>query len=593
VLSRGAANQARLWLRVDRPDRAVGFLDAMTDRPVARATWAAYEISGHVAEDAEHIVFGAIATGVGTFAFDDFELAASRGDGGWEPIAIENPGFEKPAGSSTLASDSTNASQYPIPGWTVSADAYDVTTQADVTAQGAHAASLRKRMHTRSEPLFDAEPAPGEAIDRPLGAGLMLRLPVSLYSDADGTLPRADTTGFRQLQARLDEVDPTASADLPLVRIAAVLILWNVMQHFYPYFDVVPVDWEAELDRALAAALADRTSEEFYETLRGVVARLDDGHGLIIHPAHRLLGRLPINLEWVEGRIVVTASADTALRSGDVIVSLDGRSALDVLEAEERLTSGSPQWKRYRALTVITGGAQPGTSVQVGIERDRDRFDIIATRATPRIIADFDRPEISELEPGIWYVALDRASWPAIESMLDTLAAARGVVFDLRGYPAGNHSVLQHLLTRADTSAAWMRTPWVLYPDQERSAGARRGGWALQPLQPHIGGRIAFVTDGRAISYAESVMGFVEHYRLGEIVGAPTAGANGNVNPLPLPGGFGVSWTGMRVVKHDGTQHHLIGIQPTIPTTRTIAGIKAGRDELLEAALRSVRPSRH
>ena len=49
--------------------------------------------------------------------------------------------------------------------------------------------------------------------------------------------------------------------------------------------------------------------------------------------------------------------------------------------------------------------------------------------------------------------------------------------------------------------------------------------------------------------------------------------------------------TGMKVTKHDGSQHHLVGIQPTIPMERTIAGIREGRDELLEKALEVIRES--
>jgi C-terminal processing protease CtpA/Prc len=45
----------------------------------------------------------------------------------------------------------------------------------------------------------------------------------------------------------------------------------------------------------------------------------------------------------------------------------------------------------------------------------------------------------------------------------------------------------------------------------------------------------------------------------------------------------------MRVLKHDGSQHHLVGIQPTIPVTRSIAGVREGRDELLERALAAIR----
>ena len=100
-----------------------------------------------------------------------------------------------------------------------------------------------------------------------------------------------------------------------------------------------------------------------------------------------------------------------------------------------------------------------------------------------------------------------------------------------------------------------------------------------------LDGKVVFITDGRAISYAESFMGFIEYYRLAEIVGQPTAGTNGNVNFFNLPGGFRVTWTGMKVVKHDGSQHHLIGIQPTVPVHRTIRGVQEERDEFLEKAI--------
>lgn len=48
----------------------------------------------------------------------------------------------------------------------------------------------------------------------------------------------------------------------------------------------------------------------------------------------------------------------------------------------------------------------------------------------------------------------------------------------------------------------------------------------------------------------------------------------------------------LRVTKHDGTGHHLVGVQPTLPASRTIAGVAVGRDEALEAALAYVRAPR-
>ena len=62
-----------------------------------------------------------------------------------------------------------------------------------------------------------------------------------------------------------------------------------------------------------------------------------------------------------------------------------------------------------------------------------------------------------------------------------------------------------------------------------RVGGVFDVGWNVQPKAPAIAARRVFLTDGRAISYAESVMGFVADRKLGTILGAPTAGTNGNV----------------------------------------------------------------
>ena len=83
-------------------------------------------------------------------------------------------------------------------------------------------------------------------------------------------------------------------------------------------------------------------------------------------------------------------------------------------------------------------------------------------------------------------------------------------------------------------------------------------------------------------------MGIVEHYKLAEIVGSTTAGTNGNVNLIRIPGGYTLTWTGMKVLKHDGAQHHGIGIKPTIPVARTREGVAAERDEVLERGIRTV-----
>jgi C-terminal processing protease CtpA/Prc len=80
-------------------------------------------------------------------------------------------------------------------------------------------------------------------------------------------------------------------------------------------------------------------------------------------------------------------------------------------------------------------------------------------------------------------------------------------------------------------------------------------------------------------------MSIVEHHRLAELVGTPTMGTNGNMVYAKLPCGFVMSFTAMKVLKQDDTQHHGIGIRPTVSAAPTRKGLAEGRDEVIEKAL--------
>jgi C-terminal processing protease CtpA/Prc len=151
-----------------------------------------------------------------------------------------------------------------------------------------------------------------------------------------------------------------------------------------------------------------------------------------------------------------------------------------------------------------------------------------------------------------------------------------------------SEAFLQHLSDKVLYSANF-RVPLITRPDRRQMA-FDEGHWTLKPIAPLLSAKKAFLIDSRAISAAESYLGIVEHYHLAELVGAPTAGTNGDVNSIGLPGGYRISWTGMQVIKQDGSRHHGIGILPTIPVAPTIQGVAAGRDEVLERGMAAVSP---
>jgi C-terminal processing protease CtpA/Prc len=99
-------------------------------------------------------------------------------------------------------------------------------------------------------------------------------------------------------------------------------------------------------------------------------------------------------------------------------------------------------------------------------------------------------------------------------------------------------------------------------------------------------GKTVMLIDDRAQSQSEYVA-LVFRSALGTtFIGSPTAGANGEGSNFRVPGGLFIGMTGVGVSHPDGSQLQRIGIVPDILVQPTIAGTRAGRDEVLERAVR-------
>lgn len=69
------------------------------------------------------------------------------------------------------------------------------------------------------------------------------------------------------------------------------------------------------------------------------------------------------------------------------------------------------------------------------------------------------------------------------------------------------------------------------------------------------------------------------------LFGQPTHGSTGQPLWVDLPGGGGAAICTRRCMYPDGKEFVGLGIQPDVPISTTVAGLRAGRDEVLDAAL--------
>jgi C-terminal processing protease CtpA/Prc len=118
------------------------------------------------------------------------------------------------------------------------------------------------------------------------------------------------------------------------------------------------------------------------------------------------------------------------------------------------------------------------------------------------------------------------------------------------------------------------------------AAEAREAASPVQ--QPHYSGKVVILVDEISLSQAEYTTMAFRSSPQAMVVGSTTAGADGNVSQVVLPGGLNTMISGIGVFYPDKRPTQRVGILPDVEVRPTIAGIRAGRDEVLEEALRQI-----
>ena len=196
--------------------------------------------------------------------------------------------------------------------------------------------------------------------------------------------------------------------------------------------------------------------------------------------------------------------------------------------------------------------------------------------------------------PGnIVYADLTRVTSDELDAMFEVLGSTRAIVFDMRGYPNGTGGLIAaRINARSAPVRAEFRTPVVTARSLEYPVALRYLQAILPTDKPIYRGRVVVLVDDRAVSAGEHTCLGLEAAGGATFVGSPSNGTNGEETYIRIPGGFELRFTGQEVFHADGRQLEQIGIQPGITIRPTLRGLRAGKDEVLERALRHVQTGR-
>ena len=392
-------------------------------------------------------------------------------------------------------------------------------------------------------------------------------------------------------------------------RLLALFRFWNVIQYFYPYKNLTGSDWKTILPKYIPQFEADTDALSYRITTQKMVAEIHDSHGSFNAP---LLTSVPPNFlppfieDYAESKMFIKTvlEENSGFRVGDVILEVDSVPVENRINEYALRIAASTSQASMRAVknrNIFRGVKGSKTHFKVlgldGMTREIESVRSVSEndpRQEKYRYAHRETPIVQILPSGFAYVDLDRLQPNDVDAMFETIKNAPAVIFDMRGYPNGTAwPIAPRLTDKIQPIAALFDNP--ILEGKNIGDGDYSNGttftFAQRIPKRESGevykGKVVMLIDENAISQSEHTCLFFEAARPDiTFIGTPTAGADGDVTNLILPGNIKVSFSGHSVRHADGRQLQRVGIQPTIKVTPTFKGLTEGKDEILEAAVK-------
>lgn len=382
-------------------------------------------------------------------------------------------------------------------------------------------------------------------------------------------------------------------------RILTLFKLWNAIEYCFPYTHYTDIPWDTLLKKFIPPFFTPKNKSDYELTVLRLAAHINDSHGHVIIPNNDLRQtivapffstyryKIPIELiQSTEGDIAVKSTNSPVFQKGDIICSINN-ICIDTLKSTLQpyiISSTSKGFTRY-LMYVLLLSETPHRNI--GILRDGKRIEIELTDSkeynpekslinnTENILKNLNITYLNTLD-----------SITKIDRIMQMASKTKGLIIDMRD---GINS-MESLFKIGDYLPFIVDNPYPLWISINEKENPGRFGYIPQEGLifkdlPKYEGKIVILVNENNQSAGET---WAMLYRLSNnsiIIGTQTAGANGNITSICLPGGIKFTYSGLGAYYPHWEQLQRVGVKIDIHVYLTIQDIKESRDVWIEKAI--------
>lgn len=371
---------------------------------------------------------------------------------------------------------------------------------------------------------------------------------------------------------------------------------WNMMEYFNPNNHLTDKDWDVVLKEYIPRFVNNNEELDYKLNMLQLIGEVNDTHANMWYydeALNRFFGkrRIPVKVEFIEEEPVVLKIGDSLnskIQVGDVITHIEGKAIADIIDENLKYfpASNYPTKLRDMARKLLWTNKD---SLEIKFQNKSGKFkEKIASVEEWNNMAD-PIPSHKMIKNDIGYIYLESLKKGEIKDILNKFEDTKGIVVDLRCYPS------DFIVFSMGNKVVPKPTDFVKFTNTTiQNPGYfsfRNGSKVGSYLRRNYEGKLTILVNEQTQSNAEYTTMALSAAPGAVVIGSQTAGADGNISRIILPGGIRTMISGIGVYYPDGTETQRIGIVPDIEVKPSIEGFRNGRDELLEKAIEVIEDS--
>ncbi|MDR2408430.1 MAG: peptidase S41 [Bacteroidales bacterium] len=379
-------------------------------------------------------------------------------------------------------------------------------------------------------------------------------------------------------------------------RLLALYRYWNIIQYFFPYRHLTNKDWSTSLKEYIPKFINAKDELEYELTCTQLMGEINDSHAGILIGDKIIQSRgdkyAPFRVQFIENKFIVTdfynpeLQSNVKLQIGDIITHIEGKPIEKIIDSIRVYYPASNEVARMRdiAFNLLRSNLQ---SIEIQFISDDEKKKTILTlyeKDSLKIYGWFKENNekcYKILHENISYISLGSTKKDDIPIIKKIIKNKEKIIIDIRNGVSPDSYLLDQYFFIENTPYVTVTLGNLTNPGEFTFSKP----YSTPNSNEYYQGKLVVLVNEYTQSGSEWRAMLFKVAPNATIIGSTTAGTNGNVSIINLPGDIQTYISGIGVYYPDGTETQRVGIVPDIDVKPTIEGIKSGRDEVLEKAI--------